>query len=171
MTGSDLDPARPAADAEPHRGAEAARSGADAASRPAGSAPRPAVAARRGDRSLRYGIVGAVAGAAILFVLAGPLSVDTGLLIVGAAVGWGIGMAVRTGAAMARDASGSAGRRLALAVALACAACVAAWAGAWAWSHLQGGVLGPLDFLAQVYGLLIPAQLAFTAAGAAIGSR
>jgi hypothetical protein len=135
------------------------------------AAPRPPVAARRGDRSLTYGLGGAIGGAAILFVLAGPLSVDTGLLIVGAAVGWGIGLAVRTGAAMARGGQGAAGRRLALAVGLACGACVVAWAGAWAWSHLQGGVLGPLDFLAQVYGPLLPAQLAFTAAGAAIGSR
>jgi hypothetical protein len=132
---------------------------------------RPAVAARRGDRSLAYGVAGAVAGAAILFMLAGPLSVDTGLLIVGAAVGWGVGLAVRTGAALARGGAGSAGRRIALAITFALASCVVAWVGAWAWSHVQGGVLGPLDFLAQVYGLLVPAQLAFTAAGAAIGSR
>ncbi len=96
---------------------------------------------------------------------------DTGLLIVGAAVGWGVGLSVRTGAAMARGGAGSAGRRIALAAGLALASCLVAWAGAWAWSHVQGGVLGPVDFLAQVYGPLVPAQLAFTAAGAAIGSR
>ena len=99
------------------------------------------------------------------------MSVDTGLLVVGVAVGWAVGIAVRAGAAGARVPAGGSGMRAARAVLLAVVACVAGWAGAWAWSHVQGGVLGPVDFLAQVYGLLVPAQLLFAAAGAAVGSR
>ncbi len=105
-----------------------------------------------------------------MFVLAGPLSVDTGLLVVGAAAGWVGGLAVKVGAARARVPA-AAGRRAVMAVALTLAASTVAWAAIWAWSHVQGGVLGPVDFLGQVYGLLVPAELAFAAAGAAIGSR
>jgi hypothetical protein len=134
---------------------------------------RPAVPAARGrgDRSLAYGAAAAALGCAVLFVLAGPLSVDTGLLAVGVAVGWVVGVAVRTGAAHARVPVGGSGTRAVAAVALAVGAAVVAWAGAWAWSHVQGGVLGPADFVAQVYGLLLPVQLLFTAAAAWIGSR
>jgi hypothetical protein len=138
---------------------------------PAATRPATPAARGRGDRSVAYGAVAAAIGGAALFVLAGPMSVDTGLLVVGVAVGWVVGVAVRTGAARARVPSGPAGTRAVTAVSLAVVACVVAWAGAWAWSHVQGGVLGPIDFLAQVYGLLVPAQLLFTAAGAAAGSR
>jgi len=138
---------------------------------PATTRPAAPAARGRGDRSLAYGAVVAAIGGAAFFVLAGPLSVDTGLLVVGVAVGWAVGIAVRTGAARARIPAGGSGTRAVGAVLLAVAACVAGWVGAWAWSHVQGGVLGPIDFLAQVYGLLVPAQLLFAAAGAAVGSR
>ncbi|MCU0504707.1 MAG: hypothetical protein MUE82_02870 [Chloroflexi bacterium] len=134
---------------------------------------RPAAPAARdrADRSLAYGIVAGVIGAAVLFVLAGPLSVDTGLLAVGVAIGWVVGVAVRTGAGRAGGAARPAGGRAVTAVALAVGGSVAAWVGAWAWSRVQGGVLGPVDFVSQVYGLLLPVQLVFTAAAAWIGSR
>ncbi len=125
---------------------------------------------RRGDRSIAYGGAAAIAGGVLLFVLAGPLSVDTGLLVATAAVGWIVGLAARAGATRARAVGGPAAR-MGTAVTLAIAACVVAWIATWGWSHVQGGVLGPVDFLAQVYGLLVPAQALFGAAGAAIGSR
>lgn len=136
-----------------------------------GPAPASPAARRRGDRSLAYGASAAAIGAAVLFAIAGPLSVDTGLLVAGVAVGWVVGVAVRTGAARARVPAGASGTRVATAIALGFAACAVAWAGTWAWSHVQGGVLGPAEFLIQVYGLLIPAQLLFATAAAAIGSR
>jgi hypothetical protein len=136
-----------------------------------GPAPASPAAHRRGDRSLAYGAIAAAVGAALLFALAGPLSVDTGLLVVGVAVGWVVGVAVRTGAAHARSPAGGSGTRVATAIALALAAWAVAWAGTWGWSHVQGGVLGPAQFLIQVYGLLIPVQLMFATAAAAIGSR
>ncbi len=136
-----------------------------------GPAPAFAAARRRGDRSLAYGTTAAAIGAAVLFGLAGPLSVDTGLLVAGVAVGWVVGVAVRTGAARARMPAGDPGTRVATAIVLALAACVVAWVGTWAWSHVQGGVLGPAELLIQVYGLLVPAQLLFATAAAAVGSR
>jgi hypothetical protein len=134
-----------------------------------GPASALVAARRRGDRSLAYGAGAAAIGGAGLFALAGPLSVDTGLLVAGVAVGWVVGVAVRTGAA--RAPAGASGTRVATAIALGFAACAFAWAGTWAWSHVQGGVLGPAEFLVQVYGPLVPAQLLFATAAAAVGSR
>jgi hypothetical protein len=109
----------------------------------------------------------AAIGAAILVVLTGPLSVTTGLLLVATAVGWAIGLAVKLGGGAALGG----GRSAAIAVVLALGACVAGWIGAWAWSRATGGALGPIDFLGQVYGILVPAQAVFAVAGAVLGSR
>ena len=127
----------------------------------AGSAREPV------GRVLLTGAAGALAGAAILVVLAVPLSVTTGLLIVAPAVGWGIGLAVKAGGGFRLGA----GRSAAVAAALAIAACVVAWGVTWAWSRVTGGALAPTDFLAEVYGWLVPAQVFLTAAGAIVGSR
>ena len=121
------------------------------------SASRPALA----------GAVVAAIGAAILVVLTGPLGVTTGLLLVAAAVGWAIGLAVKLGGGAAL----AGGRSAAIAVLLALGACVAGWIGAWAWSRATGGALGPVDFLSQVYGILVPAEALFAVAGAMLGSR
>jgi hypothetical protein len=121
------------------------------------SATRPAL----------VGVVVAAIGAAILVVLTGPLSVTTGLLLVAAAVGWAIGLAVKLGGGAALGG----GRSAAIAVVLALGACVVGWVGAWAWSRATGGALGPVDFLGEVYGILVPAQAAFAVTGAVFGSR
>jgi len=105
-------------------------------------------------------------GAGVLFFLAGPLGVTSGQLVVAAAVGWVVGLSVRT----AGDGR-SAGRRVATAVGLALVACAVAWAATWGWSRAEGGALGPLDFLAEVYGVLIPVQAVCAALGAALGAR
>jgi hypothetical protein len=65
-------------------------------------------------RALVPAAVAAVVGAAMLFFLAGPLGVTSGLLIIGAAVGWIVGLAVRAG-----DPVGSSGERAVTAVGLA----------------------------------------------------
>lgn len=104
-------------------------------------------------------------GSALLFFLAGPLGVTSGLLIVTAATGWVVGLALK-----ARIA-GPSGRRVAIAVGLALGAVIVAWIATWGFSRAQGGALGPLDFLAQVYGLLVLVQAAFAAVGAVLGAR
>ena len=50
-------------------------------------------------------------------------------------------------------------------------AVIVAWVATWGFSRLQGGALGPLDFLVQVYGLMLLVQAAFAAAGALLGAR
>ena len=129
----------------------------------------PAAPTRSGihrARALVPAILAAAVGASVLFFLAGPLGVTSGLLIVSTALGWIVGLAVRP----AGDDS-SAGRRVAAAVGLALAACALAWVATWGWSRVEGGALGPFDFLAEVYGVLLPAQIVFAALGAALGAR
>jgi hypothetical protein len=117
-------------------------------------------------RSLAPAIAAAAVGAGLLFFLAGPLGVTSGLLVVTVATGWVVGLAVKV-----TDAEVPAGRRVAAAVAITLAAVVVAWLATWGWSRAEGGALGPADFLAQVYGILVLVQVAFAAIGALLGAR
>ncbi len=92
------------------------------------------------------------------------LEATGGLLVVAATLGFVVGTFVRYGAGPKVRAGG----RRALGVGLAIAAVAAALAVNWA---LSGRYLGPLDFLDQVYGLLVPLQVAAAAAGALAGTR
>jgi hypothetical protein len=87
-----------------------------------------------------------------------------GLLVVAATLGFGVGALVRHGAGLRVRA----GTRRSLGVTLAIAAIAVALAVNWA---LSGAYLGPLDFLDQVYGALVPLQVAAAAAGALAGTR
>ena len=60
------------------------------------------------------------------------------------------------------------GARRGLGMGLAVAAVAVALAANWA---LSGAYLGPVDFLDQVYGFLVPLQLVVAAAGALAGTR
>ncbi len=62
------------------------------------------------------------------------------------------------------------GRRRARGLALALAFAALALAGGLGWAQ-SGMYLGPVDYLAQVYGLLVPLQVVLAAAGALVGSR
>lgn len=115
-------------------------------------------------RALAIGLAAAAAGAAI-HVAAATLLLWTGaLLVVAVTIGIVVGLAVAVGGGTALRAS----TRRTLAIALAVGAVVVAVAINWV---LSGMYLGPLDYVVQVYGLLVPAQLALAAAGALAGSR
>ena len=86
------------------------------------------------------------------------------LLVVAVVVGILVGLAVALGAGRSLR---PAARRW-LAVALALAALAVAVGVNWA---LSGMFLGPVDYLAQVYGLLVPLQAVLAAVGAVAGSR
>jgi hypothetical protein len=127
------------------------------------SATQPATAGSAA-RSLVPGLAATAVGAAV-HVAAATLLLWTGaLLIVAVVLGILVGMAVALGAGRSLQ---PAARRW-LAVALALIALAVAVAGNWA---LSGMFLGPLDYLAQVYGLLVPLQAALAAVGAVAGSR
>lgn len=106
-------------------------------------------------RGVVLGVLAALAGAALLTFLGGVLAVTSGLLVVAAASGWAIAAAIRVGAA----GSVTRGRRVRAAVALATLAVVLGQLGLWIYARGEGGVLGPLDYLAEVFGFLVPVQL------------
>ncbi len=100
-----------------------------------------------------------LAGAAAIIVLGGLFAVDVGLVVVAIAVGRFVGLAIRP--APLRGAG-----RVAIAVAIALGAIVLGQAGLWLYARTEGGVLDPIDYLAQVFGLVAPAE-AVLAAGLA----
>jgi hypothetical protein len=115
-------------------------------------------------RAFLLGLVAAALGAAVHVAFAVLLLATGGLLVVAATLGFVVGALVRYGAGSRVRAGAARG----LGVVLALAAIVAALAINWS---LSGEYLGPLDFLAQVYGALVPLQVAAAAAGALAGTR
>jgi hypothetical protein len=104
-------------------------------------------------------------GGAVAHVFASVVLLWTGgLLVVAVTLGITVGLAVAAGA----TGDVPAGTRRALAVTLALAGLAGALVANWA---LSGMYLGPLDYLAQVYGALVPVEVALAVAGALAGSR
>ena len=118
-------------------------------------------------RATVAGLAVAALGAVVHLVAATQLLWTGGLLLVATSVGVAVGLAVRAAAGHGAGGSGP-GRRRALAVALALASLAFALAASWAGS---GQYLGPFDYLAQVYGPLVPLQVLGAAAGALAGTR
>lgn len=88
-------------------------------------------------------------------VLGGVLAVSAGLLVVAGATGWAVAVGLRTGAGQRLTAD----RRVRLALALALLSVVLGQLGLWLYARTEGGVLGPLDYLAETFGLLVPLEL------------
>lgn len=116
-------------------------------------------AAGEGSASVARGVALAVlvaaVGAAAIVVLGGILTMTAGLVVVAVVLGWGVGLALRYGAGsrLARR------RRAALAVVITLIAIVAAQLGLWQYAQLEGGVLSPLDYLWEVFGILVPIEI------------
>jgi hypothetical protein len=100
-------------------------------------------------------VVVAAVGAGAIVVLGGILTMTAGLVVVAAVVGWGVALALRFGAGSRLAGS----RRAALAVVITLVAVVAAQLGLWQYAQLEGGVLGPLDYLWEVFGVLVPIEI------------
>lgn len=107
-------------------------------------------------RGIALAAVAAIVGAAAIVLLGGVLLATSGLVIAAGATGWAVGLAIRLGAGPALGRS----VRVRLAVGLAILAVVAGQAGLWAYARSEGGVLGPVDYLAEVFGLLVPLEVA-----------
>lgn len=118
-------------------------------------------------RGAILGAIAVLAGALAITVLGGVLAVSAGLIVAAAATGWAVGLALRWGAGQPP----AFGRRVRLAVGLALLAIVIGQLGLWWYAGTQGGVLDPLDYLAQTFGLLVPFELAVAAVGAWLTAR
>jgi hypothetical protein len=106
-------------------------------------------------RGIAFGIVAAVGGAAAITLLGGVLAVSSGLIVAAGASGWAVGIALRVGA----RGQLAIGPRTRLAVGLALLAVALGQLGLWVYALTEGGVLGPLDYLAETFGVLVPLEL------------
>ena len=106
-------------------------------------------------RGLVLGAVAAIAGASVITFLGGVLAVSSGLVVATGAIGWTVAVAVRVGA----GASLTRSRRVRLALGLTLGAVIAGQLGLWAYARWEGGVLGPIEYLAEVFGPLVPLEL------------
>jgi hypothetical protein len=148
--------ARPPSDR--YRAAEAAAAAASAATRD------PAASVMRGV-AVAAGIV--LAGAAAIVALGGVLAVSAGLVVAALAIGWAVAQGLRVGAREHLDR----GRRQRVALVFALLAVLLGQAGLWLYARAEGGVLAPPDYLWQVFGPLVPLQLAGAAVTAWISAR
>jgi hypothetical protein len=107
------------------------------------------------ERILR-GIAVGIGGAIVVTLLGGPLSITAGLLGAAGAIGYIVGMVMRP-------------LRLA-AVMVAVGSVVLGLIGIWLFAGIEGGVLGPIDYLADVQGSLVPIELLVAGSLAALAS-
>lgn len=130
-----------------------------------GGAPPGRVVSRR---ALVTAVLAADAGA-VLFVVIALTGLDLGLLVVAAFAGWLTAVAI----VWPGRRAGIGDDRLRVAV----AAFLGGWAVAgglvldWIYALLTGGVLGPLDYVVERYGLVAPLALVLAAAVAAYRAR
>ena len=124
----------------------------------ADAAPEPGSEAR----GLAYGVVAAVAGATAITVLGGALAISAGLLVVALAIGYAVAVVLKLGA----GASVSPRTRRWSASGLTAAGIVLGQVGLWLYGRTEGGVLSLPDYLVQVFGVLVPLQLALGVAAA-----
>jgi hypothetical protein len=102
-----------------------------------------------------FGLIGAAGSAGILTVLGGVFAFSAGLVALAGLLGWAIARGVRLGGGPAVSASA----RSRLSAGFAALAVLGAQLGLWLFARSEGGVLGPLDYLGETFGVLIPIQL------------
>jgi hypothetical protein len=110
-------------------------------------------------RGIAFGSIAAVAGAALIVVFGGALAVSAGLLVVASAVGYAVGLATLIGSA---DTLGGKGRPW-VAAGLAAVGVMLGQVGLWLFARAEGGVLEPIDYLAQTFGPLVPMEVLLAA--------
>ena len=149
--------ARPPSDR--YREAEAATAAAEAE---AAVDPDASVA-----RGVALAVAVAISGAAAIVFLGGVLAFTEVLLVVAGFTGGSVGIALRWGAGDQLAGRG----RVVIALVLALAAVALGQLGLWQYARSEGGVLGPLDYLGQVYGPLVLVEFAAAAILAWLAAR
>lgn len=131
-----------------------ARPRADAAPGPA-----PAISRAAPVRGIAFGAIAALLGGALVVVFGGALAVSAGLLVVASAVGYAVGLAVVIGAADTLSPR----ERPWVAAGLAGLGLLLGQLGLWLFARAEGGVLTPIDYLGQTFGVLVPLEIALGA--------
>lgn len=124
---------------------------------PTGAAPAASGAAPA--RGIAFGAIAALVGAALIVVFGGALAVSAGLLVVASAVGYAVGLVVVIGAS---DTLSPRGRPWIAAV-LAGLGVLLGQVGLWLYARAEGGVLTPIDYLGQTFGVLAPLEIVLAA--------
>lgn len=94
-------------------------------------------------------------GAVVITVAGGLLAITAGLLVIAGALGWAIAVLLSGGI--------EAARRRWIAPALALVGVALGQVGLWLVARQEGGTLGLIGYLAEVFGPLVPLQLAIAA--------
>jgi hypothetical protein len=106
-------------------------------------------------RGVMYAAAAAVVGAGAMTLLGGVLAVSAGLLVVAGATGWAVAVGLRAGGGPHIATA----RRVRLGLLLTTLAVALGQLGLWLYAGYEGGVLGPVDYLSETFGLLVPLQL------------
>ena len=120
------------------------------------TAERPPLA-----RGVAAAAVAAIAGGVVIAVGGGLLTITAGLLVVAAIVGWVVAVALMIGAGV--PTAGERGRRRWIAAVIALAGVALGQVGLWLIARGEGGTLGPIDYLAETFGVLVAAELLIAA--------
>lgn len=116
--------------------------------------PEPtATGAGSPGRRIAFAVLAAVVGAAAITLAGGILAITAGLLVIAAALGWAVPAALSTSA-------GDGTRREWFAAGLAALGVGLGQVGLWLVARLEGGTLGLIEYLWEVFGILVPLQLA-----------
>jgi hypothetical protein len=116
----------------------------------------PAAAPARG---VAFAVVAAILGAGVIVVLGGAFAISAGLLVAAAALGYAVALALLAGAG---DTLANP-RRPWIAAGLALLGALLGQLGLWLYARSEGGVLAPIDYLAETFGALVPLELLLAA--------
>ena len=122
-------------------------------------AAEPASTGAAPARGIAFGAIAALVGAVLVVVFGGALAVSAGLLVVASAVGYAVGLATVIGAADTLAPR----RRSWIAAALAGLGMLLGQVGLWLFARAEGGVLAPIDYLGQTFGVLVPVEVLLAA--------
>ena len=117
--------------------------------------------------AMAFASVAGLLGAAGITILGGVFAISAGLVVVAVATGWAVAIALRTGAGSQLGG----GRRVRLALIFAVAAIALGQVGLWVYGRSEGGVLAPVDYLWEVFGVLVPIQFVAAAVAAWLAAR
>jgi hypothetical protein len=125
---------------------------------PAVPEPRSDGAGSRG-RAITYAALAALAGAVAITVGGGLLAMTAGLLVIAVALGWAVAAALSTS-----PGDGTRTRRTALAAGMAAIGVALGQLGLWLVARQEGGTLGLIEYLGEVFGILVLLQLVIAVA-------
>ena len=118
-------------------------------------------------RALAFGVLAAIGLGVAIAIAGGVVLVTAGLVALAGLGGWVVAIAVRAGGVGALSSQ----RRIAMAAVLATLGVLGGQLGLWLFARYEGGVLGPVDYLAETFGVLVPIELAVAVGAAWLAAR